>query len=145
MPPRIPLDIRPVIVEKVELNAVVLRPAQGEEIVAPVVGADLLRVARAFAVDPLHAIGGKETRQWRFRFRSTVFPKRAPQGIPNAGEAFLVSVPVLRDDALNPIRVAQRDSEPHWGTVVLNEERKLLHPNRYKQLFHHLRQFVERV
>src|SRR5882672_3992848 len=118
VPARILIDIRPIVVEEVNLNAVIVRPTQEEQIRAPVVRANLFRAASAFTVNPLHTFWSEEICQRCLGLWRTVFPECGSQRVPYAGEAFLVSVTVLRDDAFNPIRMAQRDSESHGGTVV---------------------------
>ena len=63
------IDVRPIVVEEVELNPMILWPAEKEQVGTPIVRTDLLRVACALTVDPLHSVRGEEICQRRFGFR----------------------------------------------------------------------------
>ena len=69
----------------------------------------------------------------------------SPQRIPHAGEALLVCVAVLADDAFDPIGMTQGDAESHGRTVILNVHIELLDAQRHQQLLHNFGQLVERI
>src|SRR6185369_2459869 len=79
VPAGILVNVGSIVVKEFELNSVILWPAQEEQVRVPVVRADLFGVARAFTVDPFHAVGCEEPSERRLGFRSTVFPKCRPK------------------------------------------------------------------
>ncbi len=145
VPRRILLHVGAIVVEQVDLDAMVLRTRQKMQIHVPRVGTDSLRLPCAFAVNPLHSVRREKSCQRRFGFGCAILPQRRAQRIPNSGEAFLVSVAVLRNDALNPFRMSHRDSEPDWRAIVLNEHRELCHADLNQQLLGYVSQLVEGV
>jgi hypothetical protein len=112
VPARILFNVCPIFIEQIELDAVILGAAQKEQVRSPIVWTDFFGVARAFAVNPFHEVGGEEAGEWRLSFRSAVLPEGHPQGVPHAGEPFFVGVPVLGNDPFNPIGMAHGDAEP---------------------------------
>jgi hypothetical protein len=139
VPARILFDIGPIIVEKIELDPMISRTAQEEQVGVPVVRADLLCASRALAVDPLHAIGCEETGQGRLGFRSAILPERGPERVPDSRKALFIGVAVLVDDPLNPIGMAHRDAESHRGAIVLNEQREPPQFKRFQEFLDNLR------
>src|SRR5215831_14681881 len=122
LPLRVKLYVRPIIIEKIELDPSRVGPIEIMQIHVPVVWADKLRSAMAVCVDQLDSVGLQECFERLLGLGRPAFPIGAAQTVPHSGKTYFVGVGVLNDQPFQPGRPPCDDAEAHRPSVVLNVE-----------------------
>src|SRR5262245_40291776 len=122
LPLRVELYVRPIIIEKVELDPSRVGPIEIMQIHVPVVWTDELRSAVTVSVDQLDRVGLQECFEWLLGLGRPALPIGAAQTVPYGGKTDFVGVGVLNDQPFEPVRPPCDDAEAHRPSVVLNVE-----------------------
>src|SRR5262249_31496920 len=143
LPSGIKLNVGPVVVEEIKLDALGVRTFHKVVVHVPVIRTNQLRIGMPRGVDDLNRRGLEKRANCFFRLGVGVFTMVARRLAPGGGNAALVGFGFLNDDPLEPLGMPTGDAESDRTAVVLSIEAEARKPDFSEKRFDDLGCLVE--
>lgn len=137
-------DVRPVVIEQIQLNLLVSRALKQRVVVPPRVGIDAARIVHAVQILPLDLVQRERLAQGIAVGRRVACPLGL-YGLPEALNAVGIGISVLDDQARHALRMTDRQPQTYGGAVILDVDRVAIHPQLTEQSLGHISKMSEGV